>query len=84
MARRADVLPHEGPVQIRRELFEHLGVRPDQPEEGRAPRREGDRIDERESAVARPVQEVGTQRHASTEVVGNHAGVRQSPVFEEP
>jgi hypothetical protein len=65
-AGRRHVLAHQSVVQRRRQLLEDLGVLTDKPEERRPPRRQRDRVDQSERAIAGAVQQTAPPKSWAT------------------
>ena len=70
-------------MQISGQLLENRRVLTDQAEEWRAPRADGDGVDEHEASIAGAMQQQGPQRDGPTEVMCDHGRYVQLPVREQ-
>ncbi len=70
-------------MQRRGQLLEDLGVLADKAGERGPPRRQRNRVDQSERAVAGAVEQMCPQGDGPAEVVGNHQGFLQAPVLHE-
>src|SRR5437899_6281862 len=70
-------------MQISGQLLEDRCVLTDQAEEGRAPRADGDGVDEHKSSIACAMKEQGPQRDRPAEVMCDHGRYVQLPVREQ-